>query len=52
MFMIGTDEWDPSYEKKYDEIVENAVLVPGIWELYSKQEIEMLDTIQRKPRKQ
>lgn len=30
MFMIGTDEWDPSYEKKYDEIVENAVLVPGI----------------------
>lgn len=26
MFMISPDEWDPSYETMYDEIVENAVL--------------------------
>ena len=26
MFMIGNDEWDPSYEKIYDEIVEKTVL--------------------------
>ena len=26
MFAIGADEWDPSYEKIYDEIVENSTL--------------------------